>query len=292
MKLILRDIKIQLQELNLYQKTTRLLELFQENPSFIKFAQEQFDSLRNRDIKDESMLSAGIKIAKIQGLQKPDVPINKWKKFSVDGRDPPEIAQLILYEIKQPKGNVIAISGKSGVGKGTIVQELAQSIENSIIWSNGDLFRALTYLARKYYPKECDAGELQTIPLEKLSSEIQITSKGNVHMILNGRKLNLNEIKITELKNPQVEALVPQIANISQKIVIELANNLFHLNDSQNYIIEGRHQTLDYIYSDFRFELIMEDELLIGKRRAAQKLLAMIDNSPNEMSIKELLQII
>ena len=38
-------------------------------------------------------------------------------------------------------------------------------------------------------------------------------------------------------------------------------------------ILEGRAQTLDHIRSPFRFELTMQDPQLIGKRRAAQRMI-------------------
>jgi hypothetical protein len=39
-------------------------------------------------------------------------------------------------------------------------------------------------------------------------------------------------------------------------------------------LLEGREQTVNYVRSPHRFTLILSDESLIGKRRAAQRLMA------------------
>jgi len=39
-------------------------------------------------------------------------------------------------------------------------------------------------------------------------------------------------------------------------------------------LLEGREQTVNYVRTPFRFTLILSDESLIGKRRAAQRVMA------------------
>lgn len=39
-------------------------------------------------------------------------------------------------------------------------------------------------------------------------------------------------------------------------------------------LLEGREQTVNYVRTPHRFSLILSDETLIGKRRAAQRLMA------------------
>ena len=39
-------------------------------------------------------------------------------------------------------------------------------------------------------------------------------------------------------------------------------------------LLEGREQTVNYVRTPFRFSLILSDESLIGKRRAAQRVMA------------------
>lgn len=56
-------------------------------------------------------------------------------------------------------------------------------------------------------------------------------------------------------------------------------------------LLEGREQTVNYVRSPYRFNLILSDETLIGKRRAAQRVMGealkkikhiVIMNSKNE----------
>jgi hypothetical protein len=44
-------------------------------------------------------------------------------------------------------------------------------------------------------------------------------------------------------------------------------------DDGMNVLIEGRAQTLDYVRSPHRFELTLSDPSIIGKRRAAQRMM-------------------
>ena len=43
--------------------------------------------------------------------------------------------------------------------------------------------------------------------------------------------------------------------------------------DGMNVLIEGRKQTLDYVRTPHRFELVLSDSSVIGQRRAAQRMM-------------------
>mmetsp|Transcript_64966 Transcript_64966/g.115148 ORF Transcript_64966/g.115148 Transcript_64966/m.115148 type:complete len:81 (+) Transcript_64966:198-440(+) len=43
--------------------------------------------------------------------------------------------------------------------------------------------------------------------------------------------------------------------------------------DGMNVLMEGRAQTLDYVRTPHRFELLLSQPLVIGKRRAAQRMM-------------------
>ena len=43
--------------------------------------------------------------------------------------------------------------------------------------------------------------------------------------------------------------------------------------DGMNVLMEGRSQTLDYVRTPHRFELTLSEPLIIGKRRAAQRMM-------------------
>jgi hypothetical protein len=43
--------------------------------------------------------------------------------------------------------------------------------------------------------------------------------------------------------------------------------------DGITVLLEGREQTVNYVRSPYRFQLILSDDTLIGKRRAAQRIM-------------------
>lgn len=46
-------------------------------------------------------------------------------------------------------------------------------------------------------------------------------------------------------------------------------------------LLEGREQTVNYVRSPHRFALVLSDESLIGKRRAAQRIMAAALSNPS-----------
>lgn len=59
-------------------------------------------------------------------------------------------------------------------------------------------------------------------------------------------------------------------------------------------LLEGREQTVNYVRSPDRFTLILSDESLIGKRRAAQRLMAdalsKVDEAASEDDVNKALE--
>ena len=61
-------------------------------------------------------------------------------------------------------------------------------------------------------------------------------------------------------------------------------------NDGLFVLLEGREQTVNYVRTPFRFILELSDPSLIGKRRAAQRLMAdALEKVPEEASEQEIL---
>lgn len=61
-------------------------------------------------------------------------------------------------------------------------------------------------------------------------------------------------------------------------------------NDGLFVLLEGREQTVNYVRTPFRFILELSDPSLIGKRRAAQRLMAdALEKVPQEASEEEIL---
>lgn len=52
-------------------------------------------------------------------------------------------------------------------------------------------------------------------------------------------------------------------------------------------LLEGREQTVNYVRSPYRFELILSHPELIGQRRAAQRIMAMAMHDPMVASVIE-----
>ena len=52
-------------------------------------------------------------------------------------------------------------------------------------------------------------------------------------------------------------------------------------------LLEGREQTVNYVRSPYRFELVLSHPELIGQRRAAQRIMALAMNDPMVASVVE-----
>merc|ERR1712187_468864 len=85
-----------------------------------------------------------------------------------------------------------------------------------------------------------------------------------------GLKYLVSEIQNTKLK--EISKFIPTVAEVSQGEVINFVQGALTKMSAAgcNVLGEGREQTLNYIRTPHRFELILEDSNLIGMRRAAQ----------------------
>lgn len=58
-------------------------------------------------------------------------------------------------------------------------------------------------------------------------------------------------------------------------------------------LLEGREQTVNYVRTPFRFILELSDPSLIGKRRAAQRLMAdVLEKVPEQATDEEILNVL
>ena len=97
----------------------------------------------------------------------------------------------------------------------------------------------------------------------------------------------ISEVQNTELKSPKVSKNIPTVAEVTQGEVILFAANAVDVMGKDGFVVllEGREQTVNYVRTPYRFCLILSDESLIGKRRAAQRIMAdALDNLPNGSS--------
>ena len=86
----------------------------------------------------------------------------------------------------------------------------------------------------------------------------------------------VSQIANTTLKEPKVGSNIPTVARVTQGEVIAFAAGCAEKMKAagMNVIMEGRAQTLDYVRTPHRFELTLAEPLIIGKRRAAQRMMA------------------
>ncbi|MCP4177141.1 MAG: hypothetical protein GY756_05180 [bacterium] len=271
-------------ELDDYQKTNYLIDFLKENTNFNLFAQNESKKIKRRDYEDSQLLKKGIEIALQNGLKKNNKEKN-WIPVNVDNKTPNEVVKGINCIVQLQPGMILAISGNSGVGKGTIVKTIQSGNNNCLIWSNGDLFRSITYLSRQMYPELIKDKKYNLIPYEDITKSIQISNGGVISIFDKDKLTDINEIKITKLKNRDIENILPEIAMNSQKIVIEKVNALFERNTKLIILLEGRKETLNLIQSDFQIELSTSEENIIGKRRAAQKIMAKLYDSNNQILV-------
>jgi len=100
---------------------------------------------------------------------------------------------------------------------------------------------------------------------------------------INGLNLDVLVANIvnTDLKKPSVGANLPTVARLTQGEVINFVGGALKqmADDGCSVLLEGREQTLNYIRTPFRFELVLSDTTIIGMRRAAQRMGAMANNA-------------
>jgi hypothetical protein len=180
--------------------------------------------------------------------------------------------------------------------QGTTVAKLSEKVQDQkgkqvVTWSNGNIFRSVTLLAATY----CEQQEQK----EEGDSNIDITkalNKENLEQFMSmlsfgkfgdsdeydtriqglGLDFLVSQVQNTQLKAPKVSKNIPTVAEKTQGEVILFAAQAVETmkNDGLFVLLEGREQTVNYVRTPYRFILTLSDSSLIGKRRAAQRLMA------------------
>jgi len=283
----------QLEGLSDLDKSQRIVEWLSGHALFQSLSHKEGLLLEERDREDGFKLKEGIDIARKKGLIPEHEGTIYWTRIDVDGKLPGEIYQEIMQHCSfTHPGKVLAISGDSGVGKGTLVDELLARIENSEKWSNGDIFRILTYFSLQENPdllKNPDS--LAEKDFSPFCSRIHIEQEGDIRVDLPGGLKPLDEIKNNLLKETAINRALPSVARYTQGEVISIVNRYLEKNQRKQLILEGRKETLNPIKADYRIELKLKDPSVLGKRRAAQKLAALMDSlSDRSGSLDDLLK--
>ena len=135
---------------------------------------------------------------------------------------------------------------------------------------------------------DCDGFDAEkALTAENLASFMTMLSfdkfNGKFDTRINGLGLDIfiSEVQNTVLKQPKVSKNIPTVAEVTQGEVIAFAAEAIKVMsaDGVSILLEGREQTVNYVVTPLRFTLTLSDETLIGKRRAAQRLMAAALNS-------------
>jgi len=289
-----KELKEQLESLSMLDKTRKIIDLLQGMELFEEISHRELELLEQRDQEDSYKLKEGIQIAMDKGVLRELKQKPRWIPLPVDGKLPQEILDEMMNDLSFDKpGRVIAICGDSGVGKGTLVETLLTAIPDSDKWSNGDIFRIFTYLALQ---QEADPAEaLNRVPemdFTELSKNIILETDSDIQVYLEGKTLPLDSIKNGLLKETAINRSLPSVARYTQGEVIAIVNRYLSINQRKHLILEGRKETLNHIHADYRIELLLENKEILGKRRAAQKLVDLLGTASNEKQpLEDFLQV-
>ena len=277
-----------------------LIAEFTESSEFSDLSKKEGDLILQRDQEDAEKLQVGIDYAKEKGVIDPDFVPEPYVTIDVLGKTPDDVSDEILSYVNDrsdcSSGSVVVLCGLSGTGKGTTVAKLSDKLSADrkvVCWSNGNIFRSVTLLAATWCEQDpdCDGFDAEkSLTKENLASFMTMLSfdkfNGKFDTRINGLGLDLyiSEVQNTVLKQPKVSKNIPTVAEVTQGEVIAFAAAAIKTMsaDGVSILLEGREQTVNYVLTPLRFTLTLSDETLIGKRRAAQRLMAAALNSLTE----------
>eukprot|EP00037_Helgoeca_nana_P008901 m.78577 g.78577 ORF g.78577 m.78577 type:complete len:324 (-) comp19220_c0_seq1:171-1142(-) len=259
-----------------------LISMLRENGVFVELAKADGDAILQRDNEDAEKLARGIDISIEKGVLEKIDPA-PYTQIDVLGKSADQVADEIISHLGADyNGGVLVLVGLSGTGKGTTVDVLKTKLPKCVTWSNGNVFRSLTLLAatscemneRPFGSDVLTAGNLaawmKKLKFGKTDGEWDI----HVDAPKMGLDLLVKQHANTTLKGPLVGKNIPTVAEVTQGEVVKFASGACKMmgDDGMTVLLEGREQTVNYIDSPHRFELVMSDSKLIGMRRAAQRI--------------------
>mmetsp|Transcript_34425 Transcript_34425/g.81148 ORF Transcript_34425/g.81148 Transcript_34425/m.81148 type:complete len:329 (-) Transcript_34425:2072-3058(-) len=290
------------------ETSSALIEQLGGSDTFRFLALKEQESTMNRDNEDAVKLEKGIEFAKSKGVLDANFVAQPYVQIDVLGKTPSLVADQILGKLKADKseddaGSVIVLCGLSGTGKGTTVSMLRQKLENDegkqvVSWSNGNIFRSVTLLAVTWCEQQSDLdgfNKEKALTKENLETFMgmltfgKFNGKYDTHINGLGLDMYISEVQNTELKAPKVSKNIPTVAEVTQGEVVKFAADAVNTmgKDGLFVLLEGREQTVDFVRTPYRFTLILSDESLIGKRRAAQRVMAAAMDKTSDASTEE-----
>jgi len=264
--------------------TSAIIDAFSANAAFQSLAKAETAGILKRDAEDDEKLAAGITMAVQKGVLAANPPVEPLTTIDVLGKSAEQVTDAIIAKLGDApqKGCVFILQGLSGTGKGTTVAKLQSTLPKAVSWSNGNVFRSLTLLAvTKCEQTAIPFGEAALTP--KLLGECMTYltfgkfkgGKFDINIKGLGLDLLVSEVANTTLKEPKVGKNIPTVAKMTQGEVIKFAAGAAEQMraDGFNVLMEGRAQTLDYVRTPHRFALTLSEPIIIGMRRAAQRMM-------------------
>ena len=241
-----------------------VIAAFAASAAFRSFAKAEMQAILARDAEDEAKLAEGIALAVAKGAVPPkkELPLEALRKIDVLGKTADEVALEIVYALGDAPshGCALVLQGLSGTGKGTTVAKLAKLLPRCSTWSNGNIFRALTLLAVRYFEDRglpFSAEALSPALLAQLVGCLHFEAvkghlgvpKFDVRIEGHGVRAMVSQVENTLLKDPSVGRNIPTVARVTQGEVISFAAKCVDAMRQAgcNVLLEGRSQTLDYV---------------------------------------------
>merc|ERR1719440_905346 len=251
------------------------------NPLFQGISERLTQEIIARDRQDGEKLGSGIKKAVDKGVLPAKVDVEPTTQVIVSGKTADKVADEIIAKLGDApsKGCILVLQGLSGTGKGTTVAKLSEKLPKAQTWSNGNIFRSLTLLAVNWSEQEGKTLDEALAPerLQEFMGMLEFdkfkydSDTFDVKIEGLGLRYFVSEVEKTILKESKVARNIPTVAEVTQGEVILFVGDALQKMSAAgiNVLVEGREQTLNHIRTPHRFELVLADHSMIGKRQAA-----------------------
>lgn len=257
-----------------------ILTAYMGDSGFQSISDRLTKEIMARDREDGEKLGNGIQKAVDKGVLPAKVAVEPTTKVMVSGKSADAVADEIIKALGDApsKGCVLVLQGLSGTGKGTTVAKLKEKLPNAQTWSNGNIFRSITLLAVTWSEKEKKPLDDALAPakLKEFCEMLEFNKfkpDGPFDVKIEGLGLKyfVSEVEKTVLKDSKVATNIPKVAEVTQgECVLFVSDALGKMSKAGiNVLVEGREQTLNHIRTPHRFELVLNDNTIIGKRQAA-----------------------
>lgn len=264
-----------------------VIDFLQDDADFVRLSKAETVDIIARDKEDDDKLADGIKIAVERGVLT-DITPAPYNQIQVQGKTVTQVTDEIIELLDDggDGGGVLCIVGLSGTGKGTTVSKLKSVLPKAVTWSNGNIFRSLTLLACTWCEQQKLGGfdTAKALTSENLSMFMGMLSFGkfgkdgafDTRIKGLGLEYLVSEVQNTVLKEKRIGKNIPSVANVTQGDVVLFIRDATRQMSAEgfNVLIEGRKATMDHILTPYRFELALADTQMIGRRRAAQRIMA------------------